>query len=496
MAKQSNKVKPGKQAENYLPNNNPMSGIFDLPGIGGLGGIGGGPTGSPWGCGYGPASGRIAPLSEPWEMMYNNSYYLLSLLRVVLTYAYTIHGPLRKVVNTPVHDAFRGGVRIHTDEVSSEELEALHRRLRELKFWIKLSDAMRWCRLYGGGALILNTEQDFREPFNVQSLKQDSTLSFIVADRWQLQWKGIPQLSTSRFIFNPGGYADQNNTLIADIDPSRVFRVVGEEAPAMIRQRLVGWGMSVLEPIIRPMNLYFKEENALFEYIDEFKIDVYKIDGFNSQILNPMAKGVTTKRIMIANWMKNFMNAITLDMKDDYQQKQISFAGVADIMNQIRINIACACDMPMSKLFGLAGGSGFDSGESELETYNAMVMNEREKAEEAMRTPIEAVMMAEWGFIPEDWRPEWTPLRVLSAEQEENVKTSKFNRQSQLYTQGIYNPQEYCEALKEDELLTIDTEVAKGAEPEPPMLGMTEEGEEPSAIGGAKKPSSGKKPKE
>ena len=76
----ANKLKKGSTKENYLPNNNPMSGVFDIPGMGGFhmdpGGFGnfGGPGGS----------GKISPLSEPWEMIYSSSYFMLSMLRTVL----------------------------------------------------------------------------------------------------------------------------------------------------------------------------------------------------------------------------------------------------------------------------------------------------------------------------------------------------------------------------------------------------------------------------
>ena len=88
---------------------------------------------------------------------------------------------------------------------------------------------------------------------------------------------------------------------------------------------------------------------------------------------------------------------------------------------------------------------------------------------------------------------DWTPLRVLSAEQEENVKTSKFARLSALYSQGILNPQEYCEVLKQEGILQIETEVSKGAEPEPVMMAGQEE-ESFGEGGDSSKASDGKKP--
>lgn len=464
-------IKKGSVKENYVPNNNPMSGVFDIPGMGGfqmnnIVANGGGP-------GFG--NGRVTPLSEPWEMIYSSSYYLLSTLRTVLTYAYTIHGPLRTLVDLPVYDAFRGGITIKSDEVSPEEIEDLQRTIRKIKLIRKVIDGMRWSRLYGGAGIIINTDQDFSKLFDVSSISQDSKLDFIVADRWQLQWQGNPFGRGSKFIYNPGGDYAENNILVATIDPSRVVRIVGETAPALIKQRLLGWDMSVIECVIREINLYFKENNVLFELIDEAKIDVWKIDGFNANMLNKKAAGITAMRIQLATWMKNFLNAITLDMKDDYIQKQVTFSGMAEVMKQIQIGIAAACRMPVAKIFGLSA-TGFDSGESDLETYNAIVETEREKADEVWEAILPPLMMKLWGFVPDDWSVEYKPLRVLKATDEMAIKMQQYTIDAGLFQAGILNPQEYCAKLKEDGILLMETEVSKGAEPEPPMSAMAEMG--------------------
>jgi uncharacterized protein len=486
-------IRKNKELKNYVPNNNAMSGIFDIPGLGGMIGIGGG---QPFGANLNGGRGGINHLSEPLELIYSESYYLLSLLRTVLTYAYTIHGPLRKVVNTPVYDAFRGGIKIKTDEADAEEIDKLHRGMKERKLEHKVQDAMRWNRLYGGSGIIINLNQNYQTPLQTQNINEESLLEYIVADRWQLTWKGIPNDPNAMLAYSPTGNYVSADDYINNLHSSRVARIVGEEAPALVRGRLAGWGMSVLEPIIRPLNLYIKEENALFEYIDQFKIDVMKVKGFNSHTLSKAAVGVVSMRLRLALWIKNMLNAIVMDSEDDFEQKQIQLSGLATVMEQIRINIACSCDMPLSKLFGLAA-SGFDSGESDLEVYNSMVENEREKAERILEILIPIEMQKTWGFVPDSWEIEWKKLRVLSEVEQEAVNTSKQNRVMELAQAGIYDPQETCDALKAEGLLTVQTKVADGAEPDQWLAGMGMEDDselpEPAA---KKKPSSGKRAKE
>lgn len=449
----------GKTANNSLPLNNPMSGVFDFFGSG------------------------TAPLSQPFEMGNSTSYYLISLQRVLLSYAYVLHGPLRTLVDQPVYDAFRGGITVKSDEVSPEELEELHKEIKKLKLVKTIVNGLRWDRLFGGAGIIVNVDEDYSTPLNINKINEKTKLSFKVGDRWELAWSGTP--NDPRSFFNYYGLK---------IHQSRVAKIVGEEAPSLVKQRLQGWGMSSFECVLREINAYFKNNNVIFELLDEAKIDVWKIKGFNAQVLKAAAANTTAKRIQIANSMKNFLNAITLDSEDDYEQKQMTFSGLSDILEQIRIGIAAAVRMPMAKIFGLAS-KGFASGEDDIENYNAIVEAQRDRACEVLEMVIPIVCMKVFGFVPDDLEFEWKPLRVLSAEQEQNVLNAKFTRLSTLYSQGILSPQEYAEALKQDNILTMETAVSKGEEPQPPMseLGL-DESDEPKSEESKAKPSAGKKP--
>lgn len=441
-------------------------------------------------------------LSIPAEFAANTTYSLISLQRIMLSYAYVTYGPIRTLVDQPVYDAFRGGFKVETEEVSPDELEDLNKEMRKLKLQRKVVDALRWDRLFGGAGIIINTDQDFTKEFKVQSITEESPLDFIVADRWELLWQGIPGAKTSTMAYYPGSgyYSDEDFNWqepgrfnIGKIHPSRVARIISEKAPSLIRQRLQGWGMSIVEPVVREMNQYLKHENVVFEFLDEAKIDVYKIKHFNAQVLNAIAKGQTTKRLQLMNWMKNFMNAITLDAEDDYVQKQVSFAGIPEIMEQIRIGVAAAIRMPMAKIFGLSA-KGFASGEDDLENYAAIVEGQRERAEDVFDLIIPCVMMKVWGFIPDDWTIKWKPVRTLTAEQTELVANSQFQRSLQMYDKGLLNGQEFFADLKQREIFIMDTEVSQGAEPQPPAGMMAEE-----EFSAAEKPNKGataKVPKE
>ena len=196
--------------------------------------------------------------------------------------------------------------------------------------------------------------------------------------------------------------------------------------------------MSELERTIRDINSYNKNQDVIYELLDEAKTDVWKLQALNSQLLSGAAQQQLSKRLNLATNLKNFHNALIMDKDDDYEQKQISFGGLAEMQNQNRIGMAASVRMPMTKLFGQSA-SGFSSGEDDIENYNALIESEvRAKALKVISPVIKLRCQQLFGFIPEHMEIRFNPLRVLSAEQEENVKDKKFQRGSALYLSLIH----------------------------------------------------------
>lgn len=398
-----------------------------------------------------------APLSSFYGLAYDANYTPISLNRILLSYTYFTHGPIQTAIDQPIDDAFRGGLDLKCDELDAEDLKRFSDYMNRHVI-PRVKDGMRWASLFGGAGLILNTAEDPETPFNPDTITEGDLFKIIAADRWELTYN-----FTTEKIECPYNYYGQK------LHKSRVLKLEGKEAPSFIRRRLQGWGMSVVERMIRPAQAFLKNEDLIYELVDEAKIDVLKIQGFNNQHLSGLAANMTADFIKLAALTKNFHNMLAIDKEDDYDQKQISFSGLPEILNQNRISMASAIRMPVTKLFGLSA-AGFNSGEDDIENYNAMVESDiRGEAREILLKLIPIAARLVFGYAP-DISFEFKPLRILSTEQEETVKTNKFNRLSALYNQGILTPQEYCEALKKDQIFIMDTEVSKGIrDPEPPM---------------------------
>src|SRR3954471_18346943 len=150
------------------------------------------------------------------------------------------------------------------------------------------------------------------------------------------------------------------------------MRLKGLTAPSFVRPRLRGWGFSVVETLVRSINQYLKATDLGFEVLDEFKLDVFKIKNLVNTLLSPNGAEKIQKRIQLANWQKNYQNALVMDSEDDFDHKQLSFSGLAEVQDGIGKQVAADLRMPITNLFGQSA-AGFNSAEDDIEVYNAMV---------------------------------------------------------------------------------------------------------------------------
>lgn len=439
------------------------NGLGEALGFGGIG-LGGGIN--PFGFPGNQGTGWSEQISQPTTIFKNLRWYLVSNMRQVLSQAYVELGLVQTIVDVPVDDGLRGGVKFKSKQLDESQLEELRVEMESRDDLTTAGQAAKWNRLFGGAGLLVLTDQDPMEPFDLKAINYDSALEFRAVDMWELYWdkqnaEGY-DVTTQESDFDFYSYYGE------EVHKSRVMRLKGLTAPSFIRPRLRGWGFSVVETLVRSLNQYIKATDLAFEVLDEFKLDVFKIKNLVNTLLSPNGEQAIRRRVQLAQWQKNYQNALTMDSEDDFDHKQLSFAGLGDAMLQIRMQVASDMRMPLTKLFGISA-AGFNSGEDDIEVYNAMVESQvRNKLKRDLLRIGQIRCQQLFGMVPDDLTAEFEPLRVLSAEQEQNVKTQKFTRLIQAKQAGELSTLEFRDACNKGNLfdVTLDTDDATIADVE------------------------------
>ena len=421
-------------------------------------------------CGFGVGQEWGPQISQSDTMFNNNRWYLISNLRQLLSQVYVEHGIVQTLVDQPVDDAFRAGFEVKSSQLDADDVEQLMIYCKRNHVIRHIMQGTKWGRLYGGGAIIVLTNQNPQQPLNLKAIGPDTPLEFRSVDMWELYY----DVQNTAGTLDVGGEMGANLSEHYDyygqrVHHSRVFRIIGKEAPSFIKPRLRGWGMSELERLVRSLNQYLKNQDVIFDLLDEAKVDVMRIKGLNNSLLNENGTNQIFKRVQLATAGKDYNNALVMDIQDEYEQKQISFTGLAEVLLQIRQGIAADLKMPMTKLFGISA-AGFNSGEDDIENYNSMIEGEiRQKVEWIVVDCLNVACQKLFGFVPGDLMINWNPLRILNAKEEEEVKDSQWARVSAAYSLGLASDKEAKESMNRDSLLGV--EVDESAPALPPLMG-------------------------
>ena len=391
----------------------------------------------------------------PFELFNNATPQIISYNWVQLAEIYKNNGFIKLAVDLPVSDCFRnGGYDFDSNTLEAEELQELNDIVHN-KDDEKIKQCMRWSRLYGGGSLVINSNQKPEVPLNTNALYQ-ADFDFLACDRWQC----FP-LSSSLYNAEQFCLVDletQNKDDIITFDKSRIKTFVGEVQPYFLRNQLQGWGLSILEQIIPQLNQYLKANSVILELLDEAKIDILKIFGLANTLASAGGSEAIRKRVEIFAKQKNFKNVGAMDAQDDYVQKTMSFSGLNEILEKIFLLICSSLRIPYSKVFG-RGASGFSSGEDDLENYNAMIMSDlRKPAEDLIKWVGEIRCYQLFGRKVDDLIIKWKPLRVLSEREQQEVTTSKINSYVQLFQIGVLNRKQIAEQLNKDNIILFSNE--------------------------------------
>jgi hypothetical protein len=372
---------------------------------------------------------------------------------------YLEHGIVKTFIDIPVDTAFQKPVEIKCDELSPDNIKDLMEYLETHLIVKTYAQAIKWGRLFGGAGLIINAGQKTDKQFDINKIKNWTPLEFYPVDRWELSYmpKGI-MLDQFTDMLGEVPY----NYYGHQMHRSQVIKIDGKQAPSLIRGQFGGWGVSELEHVVQSFNNYQKWMNVVFELLDEAKIDVYSIEGFNSSLVSPKGTELTSKRISFASQLKNYQNALVLDKNDAYEQKQISFGGLPEMLNEIRKGIACDLRIPMTRLFGITS-SGLHDSDEDIEIFNQMVETEiRSKYKGGLIELMKIVCQKLFGFVPDTLNFEWQPLRELTHKDESELQTQALNRIIAAQQNGLMTTEASIEQINSEKIFINELDPNEG----------------------------------
>jgi len=369
---------------------------------------------------------------------------------------------VQTAIDLPVEDALSRGFDLVSHELDAADIKLAMDTFEECIGIDKIAKLAKYSRLYGGAGLImLDGNQDLTAKLDITP---KSDLSCLVVDRWRINTKQI----------NLGNAITKDLTLEYNSSVKDFWlHVFNDASRACSFDRLTvfknkntldrtswlylrGWGASVIEQILEVLNRHIKARNVIYEILDEAKISVLKIAGYREQLITGEGTAQMAKLAELTNKIKDYSSLMLLDADDSFEQKQLNFAGLAEMLTQIRLDMASALRMPMSKLYG-EQQAAWSTKQHENDNYNSYIRSTIQNPLKPVLKDIMTACFLKAGLIAPTWfEIKFPPLTEVTAQEEEAIKQSAYTRLSDLYSKGVLSDEEFKSELSKSNILQLD----------------------------------------
>lgn len=404
--------------------------------------------------------------------------------RILLEFAYRGSFIVRNAIDAIPDDMTREGIdMVSTD--SPEDIEIIQHAMQRMQILKQLANGARWGRLYGGAICVhLIDGQNFQTPLRIETVGKGAYHGMAVLDRWMLQ----PDLVELVSDFGPHFGKPMYYTTTTDLGSmfpantkihyTRIVRFDGDNLPFWQRMTENLWGLSILEPLWDRLVAYDSTTNGIAQLAHKAHLRIIRMKDLRANIAagGKKLEGIARMVENIRRYQTN--EGITLlDMEDEYQDHQYTFAGLDNILVQFGNQLAGATKIPVVRLFGQSPGGLNSTGDSDIRNYYDSV---RETQNSDLREPLEItlglIFMSELGRpMGPDFSFDFAPLWQLKEEEKGQLAGTNTNTIMAPYTAGVVSGKTALEELRQQSRITgiwsnITDEDIKAADPVPMSL--------------------------
>lgn len=299
---------------------------------------------------------------------------------------------------------------------TSEQVTAIERIETDLDVLAKIRRALILSRLYGGAALYLGGLPGAPDtPVDLNRVGAGALKYLTPVSRHEVAAGGlIPDPLSSRY-----GEPEHYTWRGVVIHPSRLAIFTGRRGGEYAYSD--GWG----EPLWTQMRDAVTSADAALAVIGdlmlEAKTDIVRVQGLMQNAVTDEYTQLLVQRFRMAQTLKSATGVTLLDGDDEWDQRQITWAGMAQTVELQLTALAGAAGYPVTRLLGTSARGLNATGEGDLRNYYDTVAREqRTVLDPAMRTLNECLIRSALGSRPAEiwyeWRPLWTPTARERAE--------------------------------------------------------------------------------
>lgn len=389
---------------------------------------------------------------------------------------YVYDGLYKKICCTPAQDAIRNGYEIcdsNENIVVDDETKKINDILFDFDIDNKMTNAVSLARATGGAVLLLlvddgesiENELDYNNLKRIYGVKvYDATEVFPRTINMDYSSYDFGSIITYNII---DSRADKNFI----VHSSRLIVFDGMETVDRVRSQRNGWGGMVLDECETEIERYNQASKLSISILSRISQGVLKIKNLMGAI-NAGKEDKIKKYVSEMDALRSVMNSLIIDSEDDFDLKNMTLTGYKDIIEQQQIAVSAVAKIPVTILFGRSPAGMNSTGESDMETYYAMLKRIQNTFLIKGYDKILKIIMncSEYGIDNDDlYHIKFNELKIISEKDKAEIKNkdadtiSKIaNAFSSLHDLGVVDNDEISEFLDKKTDIIINHAYGKG----------------------------------
>ena len=337
----------------------------------------------------------------------------------------------RAFIDLPVDDMF---IRWRTMNSMSEEQGFQFTKVEQKhRVRMQVARAMKSGRLFGTGFLVMvSKEAAMDTPLDVNQMRSGDLQRLTVFDRYHasLHYDDYDLDPTSPTYEEPLMYRFYTRYGAEwKVDASRVIRFDGI-TPLTDRgwesyQR--EWGVSEVIPVLLSIMQDVAVAGGVAHLAAEASVPVVKLSNFRDTLAgdNPDPDELTPEQMgELMTMYRSIYRTLYMDVQDEYERVNVSFAGLPDLLDRFAIRLAAAAHIPATRFWGRSPVGMNATGDSDMLNYDISVAALQTNQLTGPFLRLDEVLAKDAGVPADSVRYTWPSLMDISPEtQAMNAKT-------------------------------------------------------------------------
>lgn len=335
---------------------------------------------------------------------------------------YSRGGIFAKLVDKPADDALSGDITIHGDVSGSLKTEFERLNVKGM-----FADAVRWCRLTGGAAIIpiVRGGGDLEAELTPESIEEIEELRVYAANEISIYGNRYHMPESPKH-GKPMLYqvATQSGSFI--VHESRLFHVQGEPLPPSQNSSGIFWqGRDAVARSYQAVLDLISAVERVGQILERKQQPIYAMQGL-AQAIEMGRESEIQKRIDLVDITRGILNTVATDNLDSYTIADLNVGGLDQVINIFKEQVCAESGMPLSLLFGRSAAGMNATGEGDFRNYYDMVDGIRTRQVMPPLERLTALLAAQGSLkgakIADDWRIEFAPLFEPTAKEKAEVQ--------------------------------------------------------------------------